>query len=270
MVVTVIPAGPHGVIGPGIGFRATVTPDPGPLSALRLFISTLPGPGQTTWLEVFPPDLGVTHFVGTGTVMIPQATSAPLANVADDQVNATVALVDPGGITVDSGQLNVTWDPSAGLGWLQTQVPTKGSGLTQEQADQLQRIDASTALTVAVDQLLLVELTSGPQGGNVSAFLNRPVFGVIVRISSLPSGLVPQTPDHDYWVPTLATVRIFRGSDIWIRAPVHTSSKIVNFQVEGLASFLAAMFTAEWILDLSLQVDFLAGVTGQVFLMNVP
>jgi len=82
--------------------------------------------------------------------------------------------------------------------------------------------------------------------------------------------LSPITPDGDYWVKTLAVVRIFRGSDLWMRVPIHTSDKIVPLTGEGFAAAVVEVLTNLWLLNMSVQVSFLEGVLGEVFLMHFP
>jgi hypothetical protein len=136
---------------------------------------------------------------------------------------------------------------------------------------QLQQTQQATWPQHVVDNLLTPFLGSGSADLPINANLTTPVFGVIVRLTSIPPELEAQTPDGDYWVKTLAVVRIFRGSDLWLRVPIHTSSKLINLWIEGLSLGLAdAVLQAGWLLDLTLQTTFLPGVTGDVFLMRVP
>jgi hypothetical protein len=114
-------------------------------------------------------------------------------------------------------------------------------------------------------------LGTGSSTSPVAGNLTTPVFGVIVRLTAIPETLTPQTPDGLYWVKTLASVLIFRGSDIWLRVPIHTPSKLINLWVEGISLGLAdAVLNAGWLLNLTIQVFFLEGVEGEVFLMRVP
>ena len=150
-----------------------------------------------------------------------------------------------------------------------TTGPGQG-GFTETDRQALTEVQASTALTVLVDNLTLHELTSGPTGDFVGAALPETFWGIIIRIASVPPELVPQTPDGDYWTPSLAVVRIFRGSDLWMRVPVHTSSKMIPIYNEHIASAVAEIVTGLWLLNMSLQVTFRDGVLGQVFLMRFP
>jgi hypothetical protein len=164
----------------------------------------------------------------------------------------------------------VPWDAKSGLvNLLQTQ-PSTGGGLTDAQAQQLQAIDTSTARNQLLDNVTLTEVTTGPQGGFVGLNLVDTVFGIIVRISTVPGDIQPSTPDGDYWLTDLAVVRIYRGSDLWIRRPIHTSSCIVELANEGVVSAVTAFTAFQWMLNMTLQVHFRVGVTGQVFLMRFP
>jgi len=177
------------------------------------------------------------------------------------------------GTVVDSGTQEMIWQPSSNValvdpGGTTTQPP---GGLTDVQALQLQQTQEATWPEHLVDQLTTVNLGTGNSSTPINANLTSPVFGIIVRITTIPPDLKPQTPDENYWVPTLAVVRIFRGSDLWLRIPIHTSSKLINLWMEGLALGLAdAVLSAGWLLNLTLQTSFLPGVAGQVLLMRVP
>lgn len=188
-------------------------------------------------------------------------------------VDVTANLIETGtGATLDSGTFaQATWSPTAQLS-LVVQSQAQGSGgLTTDQALQLQQVHDSTAPLISLDPLTLVDLTpGGPSAGPINAQLPTPIFGVIVRLASVPPELTPQTPDGDYWLTTLAVVRVFRGADLWQRVPVHTSNKMVPLEGEGFVSAVAAAFTNLWLLQMSIQVTFLPGVTGTVFLMRFP
>jgi hypothetical protein len=183
-----------------------------------------------------------------------------------------VVLYDSSQNVIDNGQATIPWSTTAGIGRQQFLQPTDtGGGLTPQESQQLQQTHDSTWPQFVVDSLTLAPVTSGPTGNPVAANLTSPVFGVIVRLANVPADLKAQTPDGDYWIPTLAVVRIYRGSDMWLRIPIHTSSKLINLWVEGLALGLAdAVLNAGWLLNLTLQCWFREGVTGEVFLMRVP
>lgn len=186
-------------------------------------------------------------------------------------IKLTSVLEGPNNVILDQDSVQLPWSTTRGVGPQIIDIGTPTDiGLPPEQAQQLQDVHDSTFLNRLVDTLTLQELTSGPSGDFVSAQLTTPIFGVIVRLASVPEDLLPSTPDGDYWGTTLAVVRIFRGSDLWLRVPIHTSSKIVYLQGEGIVAVLSTLVANTWLLGMSVQVTFLAGVTGQVFLMRFP
>lgn len=150
------------------------------------------------------------------------------------------------------------------------QATQESGALTPTQAQQLEQTHESTYPAVSLDALTLSELTAGPQGGVVAAQLALWIFGVIVRIATVPPEFRVDTADGDYWVRSLAVVRIYRGSDLWKRVPVHTSSKMISFVDEGLIVAVASITTLQWLAQISIQVSFAEGVTGRVFLMRAP
>lgn len=150
------------------------------------------------------------------------------------------------------------------------QKTSSGGALTPIQSQQLEETHQSTFPTVSLDSLLLEEISSGPQGGVVAANLGAWIYGVIVRIRNVPPEFRFDTADGDYWVRSLAVVRIYRGSDLWKRVPVHTSSKIVSFVDEGLVVAVSTIVPIQWLLQISVQVSFAEGVLGQVYLMTAP
>lgn len=274
MPITVTPPAPGLVVGPGVhvGWASD-------------FIGPLPT-GSHVDLNVYGPTPGeqlvwstrhtTTTINGFLPIMLHEQSVSTLltVNVLKDGQTALVQVVlyDPSDNVIDTGQANLPWSSTAALGQQAYLQPTDtGGGLTTEQSQQLQQTHDSTWPQFLVDNLTLAPLTSGPTGNPVAANLTSPVFGVIVRLANVPADLQAQTPDGDYWVPTLAVVRIYRGSDMWLRVPIHTSSKLINLWVEGIALGLAdAVLNAGWLLNLTLQCWFREGVTGEVFLMRVP
>lgn len=175
------------------------------------------------------------------------------------------------GVEVESSSVAVVSNFQDGaIAQLQAQISGPDGALTPIQAQQLLETHESTFPVVSMDALTLSEISSGPQGGVVSANLAGWIFGVIVRIASVPADYRVDTADGDYWVRSLAVVRIYRGSDLWKRVPVHTSSKLISFVDEGLVVAVASVTTLQWLLQISIQVSFAPGVTGQVFLMRTP
>lgn len=178
-------------------------------------------------------------------------------------ITSTAGTFDEGTIT------GLTYNPVGLLPELLRELPTTtGGALTEEQSLQLSETHASTFPTISMDALTLQELTAGPQGGVVAAQLLTWIMGVIVRIAEVPPEFHVNTADGLYWTRSLAVVRIYRGSDLWKRVPVHTESKIITFIDEGLTSAVAAVLPLQWLLQISVQVTFAEGVTGQVFLMH--
>lgn len=180
-----------------------------------------------------------------------------------------VTLSDSTG-TIDTGTQQVVIDQTSGQAALLPFVQSEGQALTPIQAQQLDQVHGSTFLSISLDAMLLQEITSGPQGGVVSQNLGVWIYGVIVRIAQVPPQYRVNTADGNYWSKSLAVVRIYRGADLWKRVPVHTSSKLVSFVEEGLVSAVAALLPLQWLLQISIQVSFAPGVTGQVFLMTQP
>lgn len=274
MPITVEPPGPYPVaVGPG--------------QVIQLHTDFI-GPIQTgsTWeVGIFPtsstetPIVRETYLANTnqervGPMMLPQTIhSIPTVAVpAGTQVFVTLDLKDPNGLVIDAGTTTLPWEPQTGLGLQQqqSQSVSTGGGLTAQQAQQLTDIHVSAVINQLVNAITLVPVTSGPTFDPVITDLPDLIFGVITRIETIPDGLAPSTPDQQYWVPTLATVRVFRGNDLWIRAPIHTPTKITNLHSEALLMGLAAITVGNWILDMRLLVDWHEGVAGEVFLMRFP
>lgn len=274
MPITITPTSPGGIWGPGLPLKVQ-TDLIGPLPSTTVWTIAWQQQNseeptfQVGWNNNSNP---VTFVWGTQ----PRDNSWTQTNrgIQDGAVvtiNATVQ-ESGGGPANDSGTGQATWSTDAGLGNLILETGgSTGGGLTPTQSTQLEQTHDSTWPQFLVDNLTLQSVTNGPTGNPVAANLTAPVFGVIVRIANVPADLLPQTPDGNYWIPALAVVRIFRGADLWLRIPIHTSSKIINLWVEGLALGLAdAVLNAGWLLNLTLQAWFREGVTGEIFLMRVP
>lgn len=205
-----------------------------------------------------------------------RATNAGLnVLVAGQNAFIVAQLVDNRGVALDSGTRQVTWDPTSGLPMQiaynrsQDQSDTHGA-LTQEQSTQLLETWESSAQVISVDST--IPSTSGPglPGQVISAQLPLPVFGLIVRVTSLPPDIVLGTPDQDYAFPSLAVATIFRGSDIWMRVPVHTTSKMIPLFSDLITAAVATITAATWLADMSYQVAFREGVAGEVIEMRFP
>jgi len=215
------------------------------------------GPAQTFNLE---------------STLAPQVDVHPRTLPNDTQVQLQVGLFQNANTEIEVGVMPVGWDPISGVANVVTGRSTgTGGGLTPEQDQALTDIALNTVADQLVDSLTLTEHSPGfPVGGEVGGALGVPAFGIIVRIANVPPELVPNTPDGDYWVPSLAVVRVFRGSDLWMRVPIHTSNKIIPLLNEGIAAAVAKALTNTWMLNMTFQVTFREGVTGRVFTMNFP
>lgn len=273
MPIVITPLPPASTFTPAQGI--TWSSDfPGPLpvdSQWNVKLSTDTEGQQVVWQAVFS-----TQGLRDGSARLMQtvqgvtgAGSAIAVNQAP--VSVIVELTDRG-IVQDSGLTTRPWDDATGLPSQIALLPTaSSSGLTPSQAQELKESRDATWPAHLVDQLAVQSLGVGNSQLPIAANLDTPVFGVIVRLNTIPAGLSPQTPDQLYFTKTLASVLVFRGSDIWLRVPVHTPSKLINLWIEGLALGLAdAVLNAGWLLQLSLQVFFLEGVAGEVLLMRTP
>jgi hypothetical protein len=272
-MITITPPLPQGLLTPFAivqvvsDFIGTV-PD-GTTWRITIYSSPEPGQGQ----DLYQITKGDVHSA-LGQFVIGPATDQqtfvnPEVVVRDEtDVHVTVELVQPGNVVMDSGTVTGKWNSTAGF-QLSPPLSIPGTGgLTEQQAQQLTEVHQSTALTQLLDRLTLIPLTTGPSAGPITRVLDENMWGVLIRIATIPLGVEPQTPDGDYWVKTLASVRLFRGSDIWQRYPIHTSSKIISFLGEPVVAAIPLLRTLQWLLDITLEVDFLPGVTGEVFLMR--
>lgn len=203
------------------------------------------------------------------------ATTVSAAAKTGDTTDVVAKLQETPSTVIDSGTVQLPWDGQSGLGQQAIALSSQqgsgtGGGLTDQQAQQLAETHQSTFPSNLLDALTLIPLTSGPTSGPVNSNLLDTVFGILVRIASVPSSLTPTTPDGDYWFHSLAVVRIFRGSDLWKRVPIHTSSKIVGLLDDNIVAAVTALTATQWLLNMTLQTTFAPGVTGQVFLMRFP
>lgn len=185
-------------------------------------------------------------------------------------VTVKLRIQSPAG-TFDEGTVTgLTYNPTGLLPEMlrETTGAVAGQGLTDVQAQQVEETHLAVFPAISLDALTLEEVTNGPQGGVVSQNLLFWIYGVIVRIAEVPEQYRVNTADGNYWTKSLAVVRIYRGSDLWKRVPVHTSSKLISFVEEGLETAVSAILPIQWLLQISIQVSFAEGVTGQVFLMT--
>lgn len=273
MPITINPQNPAGLVGPGLSLRLQ-TDFIGPLPSTNLWTVTFTRPSDEVrafegiWRTNSNPVI-VTPYISDTRLTSSSAADSVFAEGSSSTVNVVIQ-PSGGGPAEDSGTAVAPWSNVAGLTNVIIKEQGTGAGLTPEEATQLEQTHAQTFLSQTLDAVTLTPLTTGPSGGTISSFLPTPTFGVIVRIASVPPDLAPNTPDGDYWFPSLAVVRVFRGSDLWLRVPIHTSSKLVPFGDENLVVGVSALTLTQWILQLSIQVSFRDGVTGEVFLMHFP
>jgi hypothetical protein len=184
-----------------------------------------------------------------------------------EQATVTVELRESSGAVIDSGSVQMPWSVGAAGEAFQS---SQTGGFTDTDRAALTATEESSALVSLYNFLSQENLTPVPTPGPVVVQLQTPVYGCIVRLTTIPDGLTPQTPDLQYWVKTLATVRVFSGNDLWIRAPIHTPTKITSFWGEHLLIGLAGIVTQGWLENLHMIVDFLPGVEGTVILLHLP
>lgn len=273
--VTIHPPAPNSLAGPWISVALEsdfIGPLPiGSFWRIQLYTSPEPNPLFTSWdADQDTASPFSSHLLYDRRPLRRSALNTSVSIKAGDQVHITAELRSPSSV-LDSGTITIPWDPVIGQQALPTQIQAgTGGGLTNEQALQLSQTHVSTFTDQLVDTLTLIPLTAGPSPGPINTVLTDTVFGVIVRLASIPPDLVAGTPDGDYWTKTLAVVRIFRGSDLWKRYPIHTSSKLISFASENIVAAVTALTATQWLLNMTMQVTFLPGVTGQVFLMRFP
>jgi hypothetical protein len=265
---------PAGVISPFTVIRYSsdfIGPLPvGSFFRVQVYGTPEPGPSNNSYQADPPTQLPAGNIIlYDANATYPTTLSGEIAFQDGAQTHITVELHSPSAV-LDSGTITAPWQSTAGEQILPSQIQAQGGGLTDVQATELTQTHASTFTDQLLDNLTLIPLTSGPVPGPINTFLTDTTFGVIVRLATVPDNLVPQTPDGDYWVKTLAVVRLFRSSDLWKRWPIHTSSKLISFASEDVIAAVTALTATQWLLNMSMQVTFLPGVTGEVFLMRFP
>lgn len=273
MPITINPQNPGNLIGPGLVVRAQ---------------SSLIGPLPTTTVWDFqintPADEQLVYkcrILSQGnptflTLQIPNSakqseTSPTIAVPENNSVTINVNVQEAGaGPADDTGTTTAVWSNTAGLTEMIKQTVGTQGGLTPELATQIDETWQSTAQVIAVDSTVPATGPGSLPGGVISAVMPVPIFGIIVRITQLPDDLVASTPDGDYFFPSLAVARIFRGSDLWMRVPVHTSSKMIPLFGDVITAAVATITAATWLAQMSYQVSFREGVAGTVTEMRFP
>jgi len=272
--ITIAPPVGNPVIGPFVAISLDSEPPQvvPPGSTWELFVNTTVevGPGQTIWTATAPATgQQLTHILFSQKGPATSARNTSVVPKQGDTMRITAELRN-GATVLDTGQVDVPWDTQGNQWEIPYETSTQSSGLTPTQASQLEEVHGQTFLSRTIDQLTLHEITNGPTGAPVGFNFEGWAWGVIVRLTAVPGDAEPQTPDGDYWVRTLAVVRIYRGVDLWLRVPIHTSSKIIPFAEENVLVGVSALTPTQWALQLSLQAWFGPGVEGQIFWMNFP
>jgi len=228
------------------------------------------------WQQFFPTQLksGVFRLFDTG--QSGNAFDHAVMPTSADTVQLVLKLQsnDVGSISIhDQGQTPVVpWDPVAGLGvQISKETSSPSGGLTPSQDQALQEVHQSTFVDHILDALTLDPMS--PPGGGPGPFnrtLLTPTAGILVRMTSIAIEAQPGTPDGDYWLPTLAVIRLFRGQDLWHRVPVHTSSKLYYWLDENVVVGATQAVFSGWLLNMSVQVTILEGCQAEVFILRYP
>lgn len=297
MVINIIPTASGGFIGPGLPLTlsSSVFTPPTTPALWDVSVALTSTPLQEV-IGFNTPYLGgfIIEFapLSSPTQGIRLATESLLR--MEDAITVTARLYNHDNSTHDSGTATAIWNSTDGLGMQAFLLGSRTSfSLSAAEAAQLTDIQNKTtdtldALTIpvgsppvaytlgqlltplSIDSTTLTELSPGITAAPVTATLHVATFGILVRIASVPPDLTPRTPDGNYWSTTLAVCRIFRGTDIWKRVPIHTSSAIVEFPYSRTNFIIQAVEQILWPDNTTVEVDWLPGVTGQVYSILIP
>lgn len=291
MTITITPAGPHNLVGPGIPVRlqSSVTIPTGVSLQWSLNWFTVGGPTPAFHVDTF-------QFQSASQVVVPWTSQiSPTISVhegspvTDDNVSLTSTLnrLDTGA-AIDAGSATVVIDMQTGLANQQAMMPIPAGGLTAAQATQLQETHDQTQVHITtptginafglgqlfsmptLDSLTLHEITSGPTSGFASAALPQGAIGLIVRITGLGAGYAATSPDDGWFKPELAVVNFFRGSDLVARVGIHTVSRFIYPLPGSWAEWVSTILGGTLPPDYSVQVSFSAGNLGRVFFTELP
>lgn len=202
------------------------------------------------------------------------------------------------GIVTSSASRAITWDGQSGLGLQAFQQRAGGAiqgGFTAEDRQLLQTTTDRTSLlgeigqlvvstasglvptTLAeifsrntLDKLTLDELTSGETCDPVRVTVADWYYSIIVRVTTIREDLVPKTPDHEWYFPDLAVLRIFRGADLEYRRGIHTPTFKVEKPMEWGWQILQAARVLGVAADYTIAVDWREGCCGRVFISRFP
>lgn len=273
MPITITPQNNGGFVGPGLSLKLQ-TDFIGPLPSTNVWTVSITEPTEgpflweAQWRDQSNPAIVTPAIRDSRTTVMPRSDLV----FADGSSTTVSVVIQPsgGGAAADSGTTTAPWSSTAGLANIvESQIAGKAT-LTPEQSTQLQQTWQSTAQVIPVDSTIPFDLGPLPPGEVISGVLPVPIFGLIVRVTVIDPALRPSTPDDDYWFTDLAVARIFRGTDLWMRVPVHTSSKMIPFFSDAITAALSTVTAATWVAQMSYQVSFRPGCAGTVTEMRFP
>jgi hypothetical protein len=296
--ITITPLQPFDKIGPGLGivFQSSFI---GPLavgSHWNITLGTVAEPTVFQTITAIQRDANQVNFVTwIPWADVPWRTTLEQAWVADGTtVFLNAELRSPTNVVIDSGSISKQFDSKSGLAeilfQMQEAAPTSTFTATDRNnmnngfTNVLNGITATlhtaagpvTAKLGALfsrhtlDALTLAEITSGPTGAPVRATVETFWYGVIVRITTIPDALQPQTPDGDWFLPDLAVLRVRRGVDLEYRHGIHTSSWMALSPWKYGLDVLNLLELGAVPPETEILVDFKPGVEGRVYLMAWP
>lgn len=274
MPITITPENPAGLVGPGLAMRLESSlPGPFPSSAVWTFTFVEPTDDIIFYegqLHQTSPIVFLTPGITIGWSPQLDLQQDALLEGASVNLNANVQLAG-GGPADDTGSATAHWSSQTGIPALtKFYAQQTGGGLTPTESQQLQGTYDSTFPQLGVDLTIPVTGSPSAPGGQISGDFPVPAFGLIVRILSVPEGLVPNTPDGGYWTPSLAVVRVFRGSDLWMRVPVHTETKMIPLFTDVVTAAVSTLTAVTWVANMHYTVYFREGVVGTVTEMRFP
>lgn len=271
MPITITPVSPTGVVGPGLPLQLSSS-FIGPLSenaVVLITISTDLEGVNVLWQQAFKmevPQLIVYPVTDAGGSLV---IGNMMVNDGAD-VRVIAELEDPAGTPIDSGAITAPLNTQQGLANVVHLKDVQPTALTPDQALQLSQVHATVFPVASMDGMGLSILTAP---GGVASFdgpLPGPVMGILLRLDQVPDQLVPISGDPDYWRQTLAQASIFRSNDLWLRFPLHTSSRIFNLPGSETAAGVAAVLGASWLLNMHLTVTTFPGVLVTVGILTLP
>jgi len=291
MPITITPAGPTAIVGPGLALEVR-TDFVGPMPSGTVWDVVVSADAEgtqqiATFSKVFVDPFDQLQW-GTDFQFWTNSQFGEWGVTEGTTVHILATLTEPGDTVVDSGSTTAEYSGTAGIGAL-IKAQTAVGGFTSDDRAQLTTITDQMTIPVTtavgssnvalrdffsqktLDAITLAEISPGSTPDPVTADISDQwIFGVIVRITTIPVDLVGFTPDADWYLPDLAVLTIFRGTDKARRVPIHTSTHM-EYPLPGYADAAVKEITLgtqpPWS---SVEVDFRAGVEGRVFLMRFP